>query len=87
MSRKFYKLFSVAAFLVMLFISPVTLAQDPPHPPQSGHGIEGNQAPGGSARIGDGVGILIAFVIGYAYHKARRKKKTRESLIESHNEE
>jgi hypothetical protein len=87
MNRKFYKLFCATAFLVMIFIMPVTFAQDPPHPPQSGHGVKGNQSPGGTARIGDGVSILIAFVIGYAYHKARRKKKVIENLDESHNEE
>lgn len=74
MKRKLSILLSVATFLLMLWITPVTKAQDPPHPPQSGHGVKGNQSPAGNAKVGDGISILIAFALAYSYKRFKQKR-------------
>ena len=62
-------------------------AQLPAHSLQSGHEIEGNQSFLGTARLGDGVSILIAFALAYSYKKIRQKKKKQETLVENREEE
>jgi len=64
----------------MIISVPVVSAQEPPHPPQAGHGIKGSQSPAGAAKITDGAGILIAFALAYGY-KRLKKRKTKEQLI------
>jgi len=50
-------------------------AQEPPHPPTSGHGINGNQNPGSSAPLDGGTGIIIALGIAYGFRKTLRSKE------------
>jgi len=50
----------------VIFFSVSLPAQDPPPPPAGGHGQGGNQAPGGSAPLGEGIAILMALGVAYA---------------------
>jgi hypothetical protein len=80
---------TLIGFVILLFlgISEPLSAQEPPHPPTNGHGNQGNQPPGGGARIGDGVAILVAFALAYSYRKIRQKRKAQEANpIEVENE-
>ncbi|MBK7173177.1 MAG: hypothetical protein IPH84_08075 [Bacteroidales bacterium] len=64
----------LASFLVMILILvvPPTMAQEPPHPPTTGHGVTGNQSPGGTAPVGGGISILLALGAMYAGKKVFR---------------
>ena len=69
MKRSIYILLTFTFLLaISMLINPVQ-AQEPPHPPTTGHGSSGNQSPNGSAPIGGGLGILAAFGIAYASRK------------------
>ena len=71
MKRSIYILItSSILFVALAFANPV-IAQDPPHPPTAGHGVNGNQNPSGtSAPIGGGLGILMAFGLAYSVRKS-----------------
>lgn len=59
---------------IILWGMPLTLkGQDPP-PPPGNHGSTGNQMPGGSAPLGEGVALLSLLAAGYAGWKLRRAK-------------
>jgi hypothetical protein len=75
MNRKLLVILSITLLLGLFMNTSVVSAQEPPHPPQPGHGTLGNQSPGGTARIGDGAAILIAFALAYGYRKIKQKKK------------
>jgi hypothetical protein len=54
----------LSAFFMLLFsitFNQVAMSQPPPPPPGGGHGLGGNQGPGGQsgAPVGDGLLILI----------------------------
>lgn len=68
------------SLIVLFSISSVVTAQSPPHPPQTGHGIKGNQSPGGTARVGDGLSILLAFALAYGYRKIKSRKTTKKLI-------
>jgi hypothetical protein len=85
MSKNITRIFCVAIFVAVVTLLPKVSAQEPPHPPQTGHGTMGNQAPGGTARIGDGGSILIAFALAYGYRRIRQIKRKHETLVRSHN--
>jgi len=56
----------IKILFVFCFLGCVTsFAQDPPPPPGGGHGQGGNQTPGGSAPVDNG--ILIVALLGTAY--------------------
>lgn len=60
-----------ALLLAFTVFVPGAFAQEPPHPPTSGHGVNGNQTPGNnSAPIDGGLGIIIALGIAYGAKKA-----------------
>jgi len=62
-------------FSLFILISVNTVfAQDPPPPPSGGHGQSGNQTPGGSAPIGNGLFILSALAAAYGSYKVYRWK-------------
>jgi hypothetical protein len=69
MKRSIYILLSVAFLFAMTLLINPAQAQEPPHPPTSGHGSTGNQSPNGSAPVGGGIGILVAFGMAYASRK------------------
>ena len=67
------KHFVAGILLLLLSIVCVPMqAQEPPHPPGSGHGQTGNQNPNGTAPIGGGVVFLMIFAAGYATVKQKR---------------
>lgn len=78
MKRSIYILLSVAFLFAMTLLINPTQAQEPPHPPTSGHGSSGNQSPNGSAPIGGGLGILAAFGIAYASRKISITRSKKE---------
>jgi len=61
--------------LAFLVISNPISAQEPPHPPTTGHGSQGNQPPGGGAPIDGGLSILLALGIAYGTRKALKPEK------------
>jgi len=75
MKKNFTRTLILSVLLFMITFWVPVLGQEPPHPPQSGHGMQGNQPPGGGAKIGDGVSILVAFAIAYGYRRIRQRKK------------
>lgn len=63
-----------AFLLAFIAFAPAAFAQEPPHPPTSGHGVNGNQTPGNtSAPIDGGLGIIVALGIAYAANKSTVK--------------
>jgi hypothetical protein len=73
MNRSIYKLLASALILaVMAFAIPAT-AQEPPHPPSTGHGANNNQIPGGpSAPLDGGISILVALGLAYSARKVKK---------------
>jgi hypothetical protein len=68
--------FGSALLLIMILITPSTIAQEPPHPPSTGHGVTGNQLPGGaSAPVDGGISILLALGALYAGKRTFHPKK------------
>lgn len=68
--------------LVMMFYfvvcSGISAAQpSSPPPPPAGHGLNGNQSPGGMAPLGEGLVILLSMGAGYALRKVRKGKRCR----------
>lgn len=63
------------AVMLSCFCCQVAQAQEPPHPPNSGHGVGGDHSPGGNAQLTDGIGILIAFAIAYSYRRYTNFRK------------
>ncbi len=59
-------------FLLLSFLCVPLQAQEPPHPPGSGHGQQGNQNPGGTAPIDGGIVFLMVFAAGYATIKQKQ---------------
>ncbi|NVO20849.1 MAG: hypothetical protein HXX13_14200 [Bacteroidetes bacterium] len=63
-------------FVAFAYAQPVT-AQEPPHPPSTGHGQVGNQNPSGAtAPLDGGISILIALCAAYG---SRRFMKAGQS--------
>ena len=64
------------AFMVLAFLIGCTgiSAQNPPPPPNGGHGISGNKAPGEGAPIGNGTFILLALAAAYGGRKVYNMK-------------
>jgi hypothetical protein len=58
--------------MIFLLVVPPSMAQEPPHPPTTGHGVNGNQSPGGTAPVGSGISILLALGAMYAGKKVFR---------------
>jgi len=48
-----------------------------PPPPPAGHGLNGNQSPGGMAPLGEGLVILLSMGAGYVLRKTRKGKRCR----------
>ena len=78
MKRSIYFLFTFAFLFAISMLINTVQAQEPPHPPTSGHGSSGNQSPNGSAPIGGGLGILAAFGIAYASRKISITRSKKE---------
>jgi hypothetical protein len=71
--RKYLQIAFLSTFLILCSPTVQVFAQEPPHPPLTGHGEKGNSSPAGSARIGDGISILAAFGLAYGYRKLKRR--------------
>lgn len=76
MKRLSYLLIIIVTIGAIALCNPAK-AQEPPHPPTIGHGNQGNQAPGGTAPIDGGLGILITFGLAYGYQKVRAARKAK----------
>ena len=60
-----------------LFVFTLSLglfAQDPPDPPDTGHGNSGDQPPGGGAPIGSGLLLLLGMGTAYGIKKVYKLK-------------
>jgi hypothetical protein len=67
---------SIIFLLAVFAIVPTAVAQEPPHPPTTGHGQLGNQNPNGpSAPIDGGLSILIVLTAAYGGRKINKGKK------------
>ncbi|MBK7212163.1 MAG: hypothetical protein IPH88_02460 [Bacteroidales bacterium] len=75
-------LLSLVASCLLIFIllagSNNLSAQVPPPPPNggpnNGHGLGGNQAAGPSAPLSDGIGLLVAFGVFYAFRRSQKSE-------------
>ncbi|MBK7212172.1 MAG: hypothetical protein IPH88_02505 [Bacteroidales bacterium] len=74
MKRNLYIILSFAILLSLSVGSKSLMAQEPPHPPTTGHGTHGNQNPGGTAPIDGGLGIIIALGLAYGTRKSLQNK-------------
>jgi len=73
------KLRLIFAGLFVFTLSLGLLAQDPPDPPDTGHGQSGDQDPGGNAPIGSGLLILLGMSAAYGGRKVYKLKKESHS--------
>jgi hypothetical protein len=67
-----------ALLIIFIGINISLSAQEPPHPPTSGHGTEGNQPGGGSAPLDGGLGIIIAISLISCGKKMYKLKQNQE---------
>jgi hypothetical protein len=76
MKRSFKIMLNIAFLLAFFAFIVPAIAQEPPHPPTTGHGNVGNQSPNGSAPIDGGLSILIALGTAYGFRRANKNVKT-----------
>ncbi|NVO19536.1 MAG: hypothetical protein HXX13_07540 [Bacteroidetes bacterium] len=55
--------------LALLATAPSAFAQEPPHPPTTGHGQTGNQNPSNTAPLDGGLSVLVALGLFYGTKK------------------
>jgi hypothetical protein len=70
----------IILLLSFIFISGYLIASQPP-PPPGGTGLNGNQGPGGTAPLGEGLVALLVMGAGYGMKKvysALQEKKNRQ---------
>jgi len=61
--------------VIILFLTAnITVMGQPPDPP-GGHGLNGNQGPGGAAPVDGGIGILLLSGLGYSLMRVMRENK------------
>lgn len=78
-SKVMYRFFIIILVLTGLSCAKLN-AQEPPHPPNSGHGTAGNYSPAGTAQLTDGIAILFAFAIAYTYRRISNRKKSQAEV-------
>jgi hypothetical protein len=71
MKRSKYILLTAVFVISLLSLTISVNAQEPPHPPTTGHGAKGNQSPPG-APLDGGIGILLALGLAYSTRKSKR---------------
>jgi hypothetical protein len=77
MKRTINIFLSLIFLLALLAIVEPAVAQEPPHPPSTGHGQLGNQNPGGtSAPIDGGLSILIAMGAAFGTRRFYKAQAT-----------
>lgn len=80
--KRIKKITAILSIVGLLAFSPVSLAQDPPHPNDEGMGGgTGNGGPlGGAAPIGSGIALIFTLGAGYGAKKvySARKRKLME---------
>jgi hypothetical protein len=72
------KLVTSLALVMFIGLGSFVAAQPGPPPPPSGHGTDGNQAPGGGAPIGSGLVIMITMGAAYGAKKIFDARKRLE---------
>jgi hypothetical protein len=72
------KILVIISLLLAIAFLNKTYSQEPPHPPQTGHGLTGNQSPNGSAPIGGGSVVLVVLSMLYAGKKVATSLKKEE---------
>jgi hypothetical protein len=74
--KRIYSLFiGTVLLLTLILITPQSMAQEPPHPPSTGHGIKGDQPAGQCAPIGGGISILLVLAAMYSGKRVLSEKK------------
>ncbi|MBK7212927.1 MAG: hypothetical protein IPH88_06450 [Bacteroidales bacterium] len=68
------QLLLISGLILAIAAATPAFAQEPPHPPTTGHGTRGNQNPG-SAPIDGGLSILLALGLAYGTKKVSVLKK------------
>lgn len=74
MKKSYYRALSIMIIVILLFSTYNVFASDPPEPPGGGHGQGGDLPPGGSAPVGSGTFLLLAFSTLYAVKKVYNLK-------------
>jgi hypothetical protein len=76
--KAFLKIIIISASLLVLLLSITpSFAQEPPHPPSTGHGQIGNQQPGGAIAPIDG-GLSILLMLSFVYGAKNAYSSNRE---------
>jgi hypothetical protein len=78
MKRSKYILLTTVFVLSLLSLTISVNAQEPPHPPTTGHGAKGNQSPAG-APLDGGISLLVAMGLAYSTRKSIQLNKNRNS--------
>ena len=76
MKRNIIYRFIIMIIILFLASNPDVTGQ-PPDPP-GGHGLNGNQGPGGAAPIDGGIGILLLSGLGYSLMRVMRENKVKK---------
>lgn len=73
-----YKILAISLTIgVVMGVSALSFAQ-PPDPPGGGHGMTGDQAPGGGAPVGSGLVVLLGMGAAYGAKKIFQVNKKLE---------
>ena len=72
---KMSNIFRLVIIVAILFLSSSPVLNGQPSAPPGGHGLNGNQGPGGTAPVDGGGLILLIGSLGYGGYKLIRKLK------------
>ena len=72
---KMSNIFRLVILVIILFLCADPILNGQPSAPPGGHGLNGNQGPGGAAPVDGGSLLLLLCSLGYGGYKLIRKLK------------
>ena len=78
---KMSNIFRLVILVVMLFLSADPVLNGQPSAPPGGHGLNGNQGPGGAAPVDGGSLILLMSGLSYGVIKVMRACRRKNDVL------